>query len=107
MSARAEVSAYASSPVLPDADANAVVAFHAPCERHMTIFQPLELVNLYLNGVITNSRYLELLWPTEMFGFSLYAPPPISEGIAGMPETSGLGIALDRDLIENDMLEVK
>lgn len=81
-------------------------AFHAPCELHTTIFQPLELVNLHLNGAVTNSRYLELLWPTGTFGFGLTAPLPIADGIARMPETPGLGIALDRDLIENDTLEV-
>lgn len=81
-------------------------AFHAPCELHTTIFQPLELVNLHLNGAVTNSRYLELLWPRETFGFGLTAPLPIRDGIARMPETPGLGIALDRDLIENDTLEV-
>ena len=81
-------------------------AFHAPCELHTTIFQPLELVNLHLNGAVTNSRYLELLWPRETFSFGLTAPLPITDGIARMPETPGLGIALDRDLIENDTLEV-
>ena len=81
-------------------------AFHAPCELHTTIFQPLELVNLHLNGAVTNSRYLELLWPRETFGFGLTAPLPITDGIARMPETPGLGIALDRDLIENDTLEL-
>ena len=81
-------------------------AFHAPCELHTTIFQPLELVNLHLNGAVANSRYLELLWPTEQFAFGLSAPLPIAGGIARMPEAPGLGIALDRDLIENDTLEV-
>ncbi|MBI1416761.1 MAG: mandelate racemase [Limimaricola sp.] len=81
-------------------------AFHAPCELHTTIFQPLELVNLHLNGAIGNSRYLELLWPAETFAFGLAAPLPVANGIATMPQGPGLGIALDWDMIDNDTLEV-
>ena len=81
-------------------------AFHAPCELHTTIFHPLELVSLHLNGAIGNSRYLEVLWPMETFAFGLVAPLPIRNGIAKIPEGPGLGIALDRDLIENDTLEL-
>lgn len=80
-------------------------AFHAPCELHSTIFHPLELVNLHLNGAIANSRYLELLWPTETFDFGLASPLPITDGIATMPEGPGLGIALDWDQIDNDTVE--
>jgi len=81
-------------------------AFHAPCELHTTIFHPLELVSLHLNGAIGNSRYFEVLWPMETFAFGLSAPLPIKDGLAKMPEAPGLGIALDRDLIENDTLEM-
>ena len=49
-------------------------AFHMNCELHTTIFHPLELVNLHLNGAIGNSSYLELLWPTEPFSFGLNSP---------------------------------
>ncbi len=81
-------------------------AFHAPFELHATIFQPLDLVNLHLNGAIGSSRYLELLWPLDRFAFGLASPLPITDGIARMPDGPGLGIPLDRDLIENDTLEV-
>lgn len=81
-------------------------AFHAPCELHSTIFHPLELVNLHLNGTIHNSRYLELLWPTEQFGFGLAAPLPIADGMARMPDGPGLGIGLDWDTIDNDTMEL-
>lgn len=76
-------------------------AFHMNCELHTTIFHPLELVNLHLNGAIGNSSYLELLWPTDIFAFGLEAPLPIENGVARMPEEPGLGIALDWDLIDN------
>lgn len=81
-------------------------AFHAPCELHTTIFHPLELVSLHLNGAVANSRYFEVLWPMDKFDFGLTAPLPITDGMARLPDRPGLGIALDRDLIENDTLEV-
>jgi L-alanine-DL-glutamate epimerase-like enolase superfamily enzyme len=81
-------------------------AFHAPCELHTTIFQPLELVNLHLNGAVTNSRYLEVLWPQQPFAFGLKAALPIENGMARMPEGAGLGITLDWDQIDNDTQEV-
>ena len=71
------------------------------CELHTTIFHPLELVNLHLNGAVANSTYLELLWPTSQFDFGLQAPLPIEDGIARMPEIPGLGIDLDWDLIDD------
>ena len=76
-------------------------AFHMNCELHTTIFHPLELVNLHLNGAIGNSSYLELLWPTEPFAFGLETPLPIVDGVARMPDGAGLGIGLDWDLIDN------
>jgi L-alanine-DL-glutamate epimerase-like enolase superfamily enzyme len=76
-------------------------AFHMNCELHTTIFHPLELVNLHLNGSVGNSSYLELLWPTDPFAFGLKSPLPITDGVARMPEGAGLGIDLDWDLIDN------
>ena len=60
-------------------------AHHMNCELHTTIFHPLELVNLHLNGAIGNSSYFELLWPMQPFAFGLDAPLPIENGIARMP----------------------
>ena len=76
-------------------------AFHMRCELHTTIFHPLELVNLHLNGAVSNSSYFELLWPTSHFDFGLTSPLPIEDGIARMPETPGLGINLDWDMIDD------
>lgn len=76
-------------------------AFHMNCELHTTIFHPLELVNLHLNGAVGNSTYFEVLWPTSFFAFGLQSPLPIEDGIARLPETPGLGIDLDWDFIEN------
>ena len=76
-------------------------AFHMNCDLHTTIFHPLELVNLHLNGAIGNSTYFEVLWPSSFFAFGLQSPLPIKDGIAHMPETPGLGINLDWDFIDN------
>ena len=76
-------------------------AFHMNCEIHSSIFHPLELVNLHVNGAITNSTYFELLYPTVSFEFGLTKPLPITNGIANLPEGPGLGIELDWDMIDN------
>ena len=75
-------------------------AHHMNCELHTTIFHPLELVNLHLNGSIANSSYFELFWPTGPFAFGLDAPLPIEDGIARLPTEPGLGIGLDWDLVD-------
>ena len=76
-------------------------SFHTNCELHTCILHPLELVNLHLNGAMANSTYFELLWPTDIFNFGLKDDLPIKDGIATMPQTPGLGIDLDWDLIDN------
>jgi L-alanine-DL-glutamate epimerase-like enolase superfamily enzyme len=81
-------------------------AFHAPCELHTTLFHPLEPVSLRLNGAIAGSRCFEVLWPLEKFDFGLASPLPNSAGMERLAAAPGLGIALDRELIENDTLEV-
>jgi len=75
-------------------------AFHMNCELHTTIFHPLELVNLHLNGAVANSSYFEVLWPIEKFQFGLTSELPIKDGIATMPTSPGLGGELDWDFID-------
>jgi L-alanine-DL-glutamate epimerase-like enolase superfamily enzyme len=81
-------------------------AFHMNCELHTTIFHPLELVNLHLAGAVRNNSYFELLWPLDTFAFGLTTPLPVSDGIATLPTTPGLGADLDWDFIDNATLEV-
>lgn len=81
-------------------------AFHMPCELHSTIFHPLELVNLHLAGAVQNCGWFEVLWPMDPFRFGLTDALPITNGIAHLPTTPGLGAALDFDAIENATLEV-
>lgn len=80
-------------------------SFHMNCELHTTIFHPLEMVNLHLNGAVNNSTYFELLSPTEKFDFGLAEPLPVADGIATLPESPGLGADLDWDFIDDCLLE--
>ena len=75
-------------------------AFLMNCELHTTIFHPLELVNVHLNGAMRNSSYFEMLWPTSIFDFGLEGKLPIADGVVTMPEDPGLGMELDWDLID-------
>jgi L-alanine-DL-glutamate epimerase-like enolase superfamily enzyme len=81
-------------------------AFHMPCEIHTAIFHPLEMMNLHVCGAIRNSAWFELLWPMDRFSFGLLGGLPIEDGMAILPQSPGLGPALDRDMIENATLEV-
>lgn len=80
-------------------------AFLMNCELHTTIFHPLEMVNVHLNGAVRNSSYFEMLWPTDPFAFGLREELPIKDGVVTMPEKPGLGIDLDWDLIDNATIE--
>ena len=81
-------------------------AFHMNCELHTTIFHPLEMVNLHLCGAVKNNSYFEVLWPMDKFNFGLTSDLPIKDGVATMPETPGLGVELDWDMIENATIAV-
>lgn len=78
--------------------------FGVNCEIHTSIFHPLEMVNLHLAAAMRNCSYLELLTPVERFAFGLTEPLPVENGVAHLPETPGLGRALDWDLIDNTTL---
>lgn len=75
-------------------------AFHMNCEIHTAIFHPLELVNLHVASALPNTGWFEVLWPLDRFAFGLQGALPITDGIARPPDTPGLGIALDWDIIE-------
>lgn len=75
-------------------------AFNMNCEIHTAIFHPLELVNLHLCGAIRNCSYLELLGPTEAFGFGLKGGLPIENGVACLPGEPGLGREFDWNFID-------
>ncbi|MGI1661567.1 enolase C-terminal domain-like protein [Palleronia sp. KMU-117] len=76
-------------------------AFHMNCELHTTIFHPLEMVSLHLAGAVRNNTYFEVLWPIQTFAFGLDRPLPVENGVAHLPDTPGLGAALDWDMIDD------
>lgn len=75
-------------------------AFHMNCELHTTIFHPLEMMNLHMAGAVRNNTYFEVLWPMDTFGFGLDRALPIENGTATLPQSPGLGAALDWRLID-------
>jgi L-alanine-DL-glutamate epimerase-like enolase superfamily enzyme len=81
-------------------------AFGMQCEIHTAIFHPLELVNLHVCAAIKNSEFFELLVPEHLFNIGLKEDIRIEDGMAHLPEASGLGIDLDWDFIENNTLRV-
>lgn len=80
-------------------------SFGMNCELHSTIFHPLELLNLHLCAALKNCTWFEVLTPVERFDFGLNEGLPIQNGTAYLPDTPGLGQALDWDLIENSTME--
>lgn len=86
--------------------ANLAESFHMNCELHTTIFHPLELVNMHVAASISNTTYVELLYPTDTFSFGLKQALPIEKGYASLPETAGLGAELDWDFIDNVTIQI-
>lgn len=80
-------------------------AFHMQCEIHTAIFHALEMVNLHVCGAIRNSAWFEVLWPMDRFSFALPGGLPIVDGMGILPQTPGLGVELDRDMIEDATME--
>jgi L-alanine-DL-glutamate epimerase-like enolase superfamily enzyme len=80
-------------------------AFAMPFEVHTAIFAPLEMVNLHLCAA-THSRYFEVLWPRAPFDFGLKEGLPLERGVARLPDTPGLGAALEMDMIEEATIGV-
>ncbi|MDF2435165.1 MAG: hypothetical protein JWP44_4796 [Mucilaginibacter sp.] len=81
-------------------------AFGMSCELHTAIYHPLELANLHTALAISNTGWLELLYPIEDFGFGLAEPLDIRDGYAFAPSGAGLGAVYDWDAIENATVEV-
>jgi L-alanine-DL-glutamate epimerase-like enolase superfamily enzyme len=74
----------------------------ARCEVHTAIYHPLEIANLHALCAMTNSSYLELLWPLEGYAAGLVGGLDIdADGYAHPPTGPGLGVELDWDLIED------
>lgn len=81
-------------------------AFGMSCELHTTIYHPLELANLHLALSMTNTGWLELLYPIEDYAFGLATPLDIRDGYAYAPTTPGLGAVYDWDAIDDATVEI-
>lgn len=81
-------------------------AFGMSCEIHTAIAHPLELANLHTALSISNTEWLELLYPIEDFSFGLAEPLDIRDGYAYAPLRPGIGAVYDWDAIDDATVEV-
>lgn len=81
-------------------------AFGMSCEIHTAISHPLELANLHTALSISNTEWLELLYPLEDFTFGLAEPLDIRDGYAYAPRRPGIGAVYDWDAIDDATVEV-
>lgn len=81
-------------------------AFGLSCEIHTALYHPLEFANLQCALAISNTSYLELLYPLEDFAFGLAEPIDIRDGYAYAPTIPGIGAVYDWDAIDNATVEV-
>ncbi|MCU1577118.1 MAG: mandelate racemase [Leifsonia sp.] len=81
-------------------------AFGMSCELHTAVYHPLELANLHTSLAISNTAWLELLYPIEDFSFGLAEGLDIADGYAYAPKRPGLGAVYDWDAIDNATVEV-
>ena len=75
-------------------------AFGMKCEIHTSIYEALEFGNLHCALAVSNSDFLELLYPVEDYSFGIRHGLPIADGYASAPRTPGAGrgvrLGLDR-----------
>jgi len=76
-------------------------AFGMKCEIHTSIYEALEFGNLHCALAVSNSDFLELLYPVEDYSFGIRHGLPISDGYASAPELPGLGVEYDWDWIDD------
>jgi L-alanine-DL-glutamate epimerase-like enolase superfamily enzyme len=75
-------------------------SFGMNCEIHTTTMNYMDIVNLHVSCAIRNCKYFEYFVPEEDFMFPMSEKLPIDEnGIITVPETPGVGVELDWDLI--------
>ena len=71
------------------------------CEIHSAM-GPTDMANLHVACAIRNCEFFELIIPEEPFRFPMKNPYPIDDkGMIHVPQTPGIGMDLDWDLIDN------
>jgi L-alanine-DL-glutamate epimerase-like enolase superfamily enzyme len=82
-------------------------SFGVQCELHTAIYHPLEMVNLHCCCAISNCEFFELLYPLEAMNPAMRTPIDIdAEGYAHPPQTPGIGVDFDDDLIERATIAI-
>lgn len=81
-------------------------AHGVPCELHTTIYHPLELANLQCALAISNTTYVEVLYPLDRYAFGLAEPLDIRDGFLYPPSAPGIGAVYDWPAIEAATVEV-
>lgn len=81
-------------------------AHDVPCELHTTIYHPLELANLQCALAISNTTYVEVLYPLDRYAFGLAEPLDIRDGLLYPPSAPGIGAVYDWPAIEAATVEV-
>jgi L-alanine-DL-glutamate epimerase-like enolase superfamily enzyme len=80
-------------------------AFGMNCEVHTTTNALLDAANLHVSCAIRNCEYYEILIPQDPFCFGVKNPIRIDEkGFVHVPEGPGLGVELDMDLLDNNLI---
>lgn len=80
-------------------------AFGVSCEIHTTTNALLDAANLHVSCAIRNCEYFEILIPQDPFCFGVKNPIRIdSEGFVHAPEGLGLGMEIDFDALDNNII---
>jgi len=80
-------------------------AFNVNCEVHTAMLSLMDVANLHVICAKKNCEYLEYAGPFEGIGFGLKEPLAIdSDGYVHVPQGPGLGIELDWDALEQQVV---
>ena len=76
-------------------------AFGLNCELHTTM-SAMDIANLHIACAARNSEFFELYAPHEKWHFPMKTGPEIDdEGMVRVPNTPGLGVEVDWDLVDD------
>jgi L-alanine-DL-glutamate epimerase-like enolase superfamily enzyme len=77
--------------------------FGLNCEIHTTTMNYMDVVNLHVSCAIRNCEFFEYFVPEEDYQFPMKGKLPIDEnGMITVPDSPGIGMELDWDLIKNN-----
>jgi L-alanine-DL-glutamate epimerase-like enolase superfamily enzyme len=77
-------------------------SFGLNCEIHTTTMNYMDMVNLHVSCAVRNCKYFEYFVPEDNFRFPMKGDLPIRDGHIYVPQTPGIGVELDWDIIEKN-----